>query len=185
MRLVTDKGIWLWATQIAPVRVAALISAGRAAEAERLVGAFAGRACGGRDMPAPQAGLDECQAALIEGRGEFEAAAAAWDLAAQAWSRLSRPHDAARARAASERCSRAARGTRPSGRRGYGERLSPRELEVVRLMLDGMTNRQIARQLSKSPDTVAAQLKSAMRKYGVTSRTALAVSVTQAEARIV
>jgi DNA-binding NarL/FixJ family response regulator len=51
-------------------------------------------------------------------------------------------------------------------------------------MLDGMTNRQIARELSKSPDTVAAQLKSAMRKYGVTSRTALAVSVTQAEAGI-
>jgi DNA-binding CsgD family transcriptional regulator len=62
--------------------------------------------------------------------------------------------------------------------------LSPREREVVRLMLDGMTNRQIASELSKSPDTVAAQLKSAMRKYGVTSRTALAVSVTQAEAGI-
>ena len=184
IRLVTDKGIWPWATQIAPVRVAALIGAGRAAEADRLVGLFTG-GVGGRDMPAPQAALDECQAALIEGRGEFEAAAAAWDLAAHAWSQLSRPHDAARALAASERCSRAARGTRPCGRRGYGERLSPRELEVVRLMLDGMTNRQIARELSKSPDTVAAQLKSAMRKYGVTSRTALAVSVTQAEARIV
>ena len=184
MRLVTDKGIWLWATQIAPARVAALISAGRSAEAERLVHGFEDGARG-RCMPAPQAALHECQAALIEGRGEFEAAAGAWDRAARAWSQLSRPHDAARALAASERCSRAARGTRPSGRRGYGERLSPRELEVVRLMLDGMTNRQIARELSKSPDTVAAQLKSAMRKYGVSSRTALAVSVTQAEARIV
>jgi DNA-binding CsgD family transcriptional regulator len=184
MRLVTDKGIWLWATQIAPARVAALISAGRSAEAERLVHGFED-GVRGRCMPAPQAALHECQAALIEGRGEFGAAAGAWDQAARAWSQLSRPHDAARALAASERCSRAARGTRPSGRRGYGERLSPRELEVVRLMLDGMTNRQIARELSKSPDTVAAQLKSAMRKYGVSSRTALAVSVTQAEARIV
>jgi DNA-binding CsgD family transcriptional regulator len=179
MRLVTDKGIWLWATQIAPARVAALISAGRSAEAERLVHGFED-GVRGRCMPAPQAALHECQAALIEGRGEFGAAAGAWDQAARAWSQLSRPHDAARALAASERCSRAARGTRPSGRRGYGERLSPRELEVVRLMLDGMTNRQIARELSKSPDTVAAQLKSAMRKYRVTSRTALAVSVTQA-----
>jgi DNA-binding CsgD family transcriptional regulator/tetratricopeptide (TPR) repeat protein len=184
MRLVTDKGIWLWATQIATARVAALISAGRPAEAERLVHGFED-GVRGRCMPAPQAALHECQAALIEGRGEFGAAAGAWDQAARAWSRLSRPHDAARALAASERCARAARGTRPSGRRGYGERLSPRELEVVRLMLDGMTNRQIARELSKSPDTVAAQLKSAMRKYGVSSRTALAVSVTQAEARIV
>jgi DNA-binding CsgD family transcriptional regulator/tetratricopeptide (TPR) repeat protein len=184
MRLVTDKGIWLWATQIAPVRVAALTRAGRAAEAERLVSEFED-GVSGRRMPAPQAALHECQAALIEGRGEFEAAAGAWDLVARAWSQLSRPHDAARALAATERCSRAARGTRPSGRRGYGERLSPREREVVKLMLDGLTNRQIARELSKSPDTVAAQLKSAMRKYGVTSRTALAVSVTQAEARIV
>jgi DNA-binding CsgD family transcriptional regulator/tetratricopeptide (TPR) repeat protein len=182
--LVMDKGIWLWATQIAPVRVTALTGAGRAAEAERLVNEFED-GVRGRRMPAPQAALHECQAALIEGRGEFAAAAGAWDQAAHAWSQLSRPHDAARALAASGRCSRAARGNRPSGRRGYGERLSPRELEVVRLMLDGMTNRQIARELSKSPDTVAAQLKSAMRKYGVTSRTALAVTVTQAEARIV
>jgi DNA-binding CsgD family transcriptional regulator len=183
MRLVLDKGIWLWATQIAPARVAALIAAGQAPEAERLADAFAG-GLRERRMPAPQASLAECQAALMEGRGEFKAAAAAWDLAAQAWSQLPRPQDAARAQAAAGRCLRAARGTRPSGRRGYGGRLSPREREVVRLMLDGMTNRQIARELSKSPDTVAAQLKSAMRKYGVTSRTALAVSVTQAEAGI-
>jgi DNA-binding NarL/FixJ family response regulator len=183
IRLVLDKGIWLWATQLMPARVTALTGAGRTAEADRLVAAFAAGLHGQR-MPAPEAGLAECRAALAEGHGEFEAAEAAWELAAQAWSRLSRPQDAARARAAVERCSRAARGTRPGGRRGYGERLSPREAEVVRLMLDGLTNRQIARELSKSPDTVAAQLKSAMRKYGVTSRTALAVSVTQAGAGI-
>ena len=141
MRLVTDKGIWLWATPIAPVRVGALVAAGRMAEAERLVSAFED-GLRGRRMPAPAAALEECRAALAEGR-------------------------------------RAARGPRHGGRRGYGERLSPREMEVVRLMLDGMTNRQIAEKLSKSPETVAAQLKSAMRKYGVTSRTALAVSLTQ------
>ena len=124
IRLVTDKGIWPWATQIAPVRVAALIGAGRAAEADRLVGLFTG-GVGGRDMPAPQAALAECQAALIEGRGEFEAAAAAWDLAAQAWSQLSRPHDAARALAASERCSRAAREPGRAGGAGTGSGCRP------------------------------------------------------------
>jgi DNA-binding NarL/FixJ family response regulator len=66
------------------------------------------------------------------------------------------------------------------GRRGYGDQLSPRELEVVRLMLTGLTNPAIARALSRSPKTIAAQLNSAMRKYGVTSRTALAVGLTQA-----
>ncbi|MFD6974022.1 response regulator transcription factor, partial [Streptomyces sp. NPDC059949] len=84
------------------------------------------------------------------------------------------------ARTGAERCARAARSASRGGRRGYGDQLSPRETEVVRLMLQGMTNRQIAVALSRSPNTVAVQLKSAMRKHGVTSRTALAVSVTQA-----
>jgi DNA-binding NarL/FixJ family response regulator len=44
-----------------------------------------------------------------------------------------------------------------------------------------MTNRQIAGELSRSPSTVGAQLKSAMRKYGVTTRTALAVIVSRAD----
>ncbi|MEU5825862.1 AAA family ATPase [Streptomyces sp. NPDC047803] len=66
------------------------------------------------------------------------------------------------------------------GRRGYGDRLSPRETEVVRLLLNGLTNREIAAVLSRSPKTVAAQLKSAMRKSGVTTRTALAVSAAKA-----
>ena len=66
------------------------------------------------------------------------------------------------------------------GRRGYGDQLSPRELEVARLMLGGLTNPEIARVLSRSPRTVAAQLNSAMRKYRVSSRTALAVGLTQA-----
>ncbi|MFJ2261527.1 AAA family ATPase [Streptomyces sp. NPDC087844] len=66
------------------------------------------------------------------------------------------------------------------GRRGYGDQLSPRELEVVKLMLTGLTNPAIAQALSRSPKTIAAQLNSAMRKYKVTSRTALAVSVIRA-----
>jgi DNA-binding NarL/FixJ family response regulator len=63
------------------------------------------------------------------------------------------------------------------GRRGYGTRLSPRELEVVRLVVAGHTNPEIARALYRSPKTVANQLNSAMRKLNVTTRTALAVSV--------
>jgi DNA-binding CsgD family transcriptional regulator len=66
------------------------------------------------------------------------------------------------------------------GRRGYGNRLSPRELEVVRLVIAGKTNREISRILAKSPATVDQQLRSAMRKLKVTSRTALAVSAVEA-----
>ncbi len=65
------------------------------------------------------------------------------------------------------------------GRRGYGNQLSPRELEVVRLVASGKTNREIAEILFRSPKTVETQLKSAMRKLDVTSRTALAVSAVE------
>jgi DNA-binding CsgD family transcriptional regulator len=61
------------------------------------------------------------------------------------------------------------------GRRGYGDELSPRELDVVRLLVGGRTNREIAQALFLSPKTVARHLNSAMRKLGVTSRTAVAV----------
>jgi DNA-binding CsgD family transcriptional regulator len=60
------------------------------------------------------------------------------------------------------------------GRHGYGNALSPRELDVVRLVAAGKTNREIARALSRATSTVANQLRSAMRKLDVTSRTAVA-----------
>ncbi|MGW0859349.1 response regulator transcription factor, partial [Streptomyces sp. NPDC002690] len=64
---------------------------------------------------------------------------------------------------------------RGRGRPGYGDRLSPRELEVARLVTGGHTNRQIADALVVSVQTVGSQVTSAMRKLRVTTRTALAV----------
>jgi len=176
--LVARKGIWIWATDLAPARVAALTAAGLDADAETLVAAFED-GLRGRRAPAALAGAAECRAILAEARGD-SAAAAAWEATANAWSRLPRPYDEARAREGFERCTRAAQKARLGGRPGYGNRLSPRERDVVGLLLEGLTNREIAGALSRSPSTVAAQLKSAMRKFGVTSRTALAVSVAQA-----
>lgn len=76
------------------------------------------------------------------------------------------------------------RGARQSrwrgGRRGYGEQLSPREIEVVRLVVAGKTNREIAQQLSKSPRTVEGQVHSAMAKLDASSRTTLAVAAVKA-----
>ncbi len=62
------------------------------------------------------------------------------------------------------------------GRRGYGDQLSPREREVAELVSQGLTNRQVAEQLFLSPRTVDRHLGAAMRKVGVTSRTALAIA---------
>ncbi|WP_338702566.1 LuxR C-terminal-related transcriptional regulator [Streptomyces sp. Q6] len=74
-------------------------------------------------------------------------------------------------------------GARPGrsrgGRPSYGDRLSPRELEVARLLVSGRTNRQIAEELVVSAQTVGSQVRSAMRKLRVTSRTALATRVLQ------
>lgn len=64
--------------------------------------------------------------------------------------------------------------------RGYGDQLSPRETEVVRLVMQGQTDRQIARALSRSPRTVETQMRSAMRKLKAPNRTALAVRAIEA-----
>jgi DNA-binding CsgD family transcriptional regulator/tetratricopeptide (TPR) repeat protein len=207
MRLVTVKGLWLWAVDVAPPRVAALLALGRTAEARALVVAFAA-AERERRAPAALAALRVCEALLTEAGKDPGAAARDWQAAAEAWARVPRPYEALRARERAAACLRAAgnrtaavreaeavaagygalgaahdeqraRRVLTGGGRGYGDQLSPRELEVVRLVAEGMTNRQIAQALSRSPKTVAAQLNSAMRKRGVSSRTALAMSMTQ------
>ncbi|MGW6499233.1 helix-turn-helix transcriptional regulator [Nonomuraea angiospora] len=64
-------------------------------------------------------------------------------------------------------------------RPGYGTdaaglyRLTPQELQVVRLAAAGLSNRDIAGQLFLSPKTVAQHLYKAYPKLGVTSRTQL------------
>ncbi len=61
-----------------------------------------------------------------------------------------------------------------NGRRGYGGGLSPREREVAELAATGTTNKEIAAVLFVSVETVKKHLTAAMRKLGVSSRTALA-----------
>jgi DNA-binding CsgD family transcriptional regulator len=51
--------------------------------------------------------------------------------------------------------------------------LSPREREVAALACLGYTNREIAKRLDISPETVKVRLQRTMMKYGVTSRSQL------------
>jgi DNA-binding NarL/FixJ family response regulator len=53
-------------------------------------------------------------------------------------------------------------------------RLTPQEMQVVRLVAEGGTNKEVAAQLFLSPRTVAYHLHKAYPKLGVTSRTELA-----------
>jgi hypothetical protein len=95
---LSAKGIWVWATDLAPARVAALTAAGRVDEAARFVAAFA-RGLRGRDAPAPRAALATCRALLAQARlGPTRATASAFARAAAAWDKLPRPYDALLAR---------------------------------------------------------------------------------------
>ncbi len=217
--VIMTKGIWLWATDVAPVRVAALAAAGRLGESAELAAAFT-RGLRGRNAPAPRAALESCRAIVAEGRDEHAQAAILFSRAAAAWQALPRPYDALLAREQQGCCLLAAgqanaglsmlqevfrelsdlgasgdaervvrllrgQGVRVPrlwrhGRRGYGSQLSPRETEVVRLVISGRTTREIAEELCRSPNTVRMQLKSAMRKLNVPSRSALAARAVEA-----
>lgn len=212
MAMVVRKGIWLWATEPAPVHVDALGRAGRGDEAARLVELFAA-GLGDRAAPAPQAALLVCRG-IVAGSGP--AAAELFGAAAAAWAELPRPYQELLAlerqalallpgaaalellgtvqrrlrdlgaRWDADRVAQVLRAhgvdvarTWRGGRRGYGDRLSPREVEVAGLVAQGLTNRQVAEALFLSPRTVDRHLSAAMRKLGVASRTALAVAVAE------
>jgi DNA-binding CsgD family transcriptional regulator len=215
-RLIEVKELWLWAAEIAPLRVRALIAEGRAGDAARVARAFAS-GTNGLEAPVASAARLLTEALLARAEGEPTRAAALFEDAAAAWAVLPRPYDALLAREEAAGCRLAAgerdaavgvlrevfgdltalgasgdadrvrrtlaeAGTRVgarAGRPGYGDRLSPRELDVVRLLVEGRTSAQIARVLGLSPRTVEKHVQAAMRKTGAPSRTALAVAAVE------
>ncbi|MGH3448639.1 MAG: helix-turn-helix transcriptional regulator, partial [Nocardioidaceae bacterium] len=216
--MVALKGMWLWSSAAAVVRLDALVDADRTDEAEQLVQELEAGLEGAVDTPAPRAALLLGRGIVTEARGHHGHSAAHFADAARCWSGLPRPYDellalerqgraelvAGREKEALDRlesvqsrlrdmqarwdADRIARLLRAhgievarvwrGGRRGYGKQLSPREAEVARLVTRGLTNRQVAEELFLSPRTVDRHLGAAMRKLGVSSRTALAVAVT-------
>lgn len=63
----------------------------------------------------------------------------------------------------------------PTAGRSDGERLSPREREVLGLVSQGMANKQIARALGIAERTVKVHLNSVFRQLGVADRTSAAL----------
>ena len=55
------------------------------------------------------------------------------------------------------------------------EALTPREREVLRLVVEGFANKQIARRLAITEKTVKTHVSSILQKLGVADRTAAAV----------
>ena len=133
--------------------------------------------------------------------GDARGALVALRLAARTWQALDAPYEAARSRALVGLACRAlgdddaaafeleaARGVfaglgaaldlarveslaRPGASGGTGG-LTPRELEVLCLVADGKSNREIACELVVSEHTVARHLQNIFAKLGVSSRTA-------------
>ncbi|HEV8535807.1 MAG TPA: helix-turn-helix transcriptional regulator [Candidatus Limnocylindria bacterium] len=71
-----------------------------------------------------------------------------------------------------------------SARRRRGVGMTGREVEVVRLAADGLTNRQIAERLNLSQHTVARHLANARGKLGAANRTEAAVKLEELEGAI-
>jgi two-component system, NarL family, response regulator LiaR len=59
----------------------------------------------------------------------------------------------------------------PSDRNAPADKLSEREIEVLRLLAEGLTNKEVAQTLFLSVRTVEAHLRSIFGKLGVASRT--------------
>lgn len=160
------------------VQAIAAAAAGEHAEAARLYGQAASA---WNDLPRPYDSLlaAEQRARHLLAAGQSDEGMELLASASQGLADLGATGDAARV----ARRLRVNGGSAPrpwrGGRRGYGPELSPRELDVVRLVGTGQTNKEIAAALHRAPATVAAQLRSAMRKLGVSSRTALAVRAAQ------
>ena len=105
--IVRHKGTWVWATDLGPARVAALLAAGRDDDAADLVNAF-DTGLRNRDAPAPRAALVVCRALLAEAGGDHAGAAEEFGRAVIAWDALPRPYDAHLARERQGRCLNAA-----------------------------------------------------------------------------
>lgn len=66
-----------------------------------------------------------------------------------------------------------------AGQAALAEGLTPREMEVLRLVADGLPNKEIARRLGVSEHTVKFHLNALMGKLGAQSRTEAVVTATR------
>ena len=80
-----------------------------------------------------------------------------------------------------ERATRPGKKPPESGRpEGLLGQLSPREVQVLRLLVHGLTNKEIAQQMHYSVGTVKNAVQHIIEKLGVTDRTQAAVAAVRA-----
>lgn len=155
---------------------AALFAEGLLARAKADLGAAAdllsraSRSYHALPRPFAAANADELAGECFAALGDHQRALAALTTAESVYRSLESVTDA-------QRCRRTLVRYDPStprrGRRGYGSDLSPREIEVVELAAQSLTNREIAARLFLSARTVEVHLGRALHKLGLPSRAML------------
>ena len=167
-------------------------------EAERLVGTAPLRACADLAegaLAAAAADHDRARTLLEDAVDGFEASGAPFEAACARIELATSLAALGRSRPAGEEAStalasllelgagaEAARAQRLLGTSGKAEtlpELTPREREVLRLLAEGLTNRQIAERLVVSEHTVHRHVANILRKLDVSSRTAAAAHAAQ------
>ncbi|GLZ40052.1 LuxR family transcriptional regulator [Actinokineospora sp. NBRC 105648] len=197
--MLRHQRVWAWAGDLLPAAVEAYVSAGALAKARVLVdeatkgiaevdapyldaALSAARAHLAVESPVAAARLYEAAAERYRELGVPYAAARLAERAAEldptravAFLGLAKVYERVGAVIAAARCRHRVRrtgGAVPStrGRRGYGGTLSPREIDIARLLAGGHTNREIAETLFLSRRTVEDHVANVLRKLGVGSR---------------
>ncbi|MFE7595798.1 AAA family ATPase [Streptomyces sp. NPDC057494] len=165
-RLLAARSPHLASAQAAALHVDALLS-GTPGELRRAVGLW-------RSAPRPLAlaGALEDAAKVTADRDEV---LALWEEAFTVYGTAGAVRGAARARQELRALGVRRRMPRAADRQagGWGS-VTPSEMRVVRLVTDGLTNRQVANRLFLSRHTVDAHLRNVFAKLGVSSRVELA-----------
>jgi DNA-binding CsgD family transcriptional regulator len=110
--------------------------------------------------------VSEQSGVVLSASGDGDAAAGRLNDALAVYERLGAAFDAARCQRSLRDLGLAKPATR--GRRGYGDKLSPRERQVAELVAQGATNQDIANALFVSPRTVEQHVARVLRKLGTT-----------------
>ncbi len=186
--------------RLLPAHVQVLLASGDPSAADEAAGELA-RIAASHGAPVLHARAQQARGAVLRARGDDAAALNPLREAARIWHRLELPYDEARTRALIARsCAMLGDTTaaglevnrarvifsqlgagrdltdaesvldqaRPAPPRG----LTPRELEVLRLVATGLTNREIAHELTVNVRTVDTHVASILGKLGVPSRAA-------------
>jgi DNA-binding CsgD family transcriptional regulator len=116
--------------------------------------------------PYDVAHVSEQLGGVLSAAGNGEPAAAHLNDALAIYERLGASYDAARCQRSLRELGLAKPAAR--GRRGYGDKLSPRERQVAELVAQGATNQDVANALFLSPRTVEQHVARVLRKLDTT-----------------